>query len=137
MTEAHKQLLALQQRISDLDGKKLTADEKSVLARKNELIQALTLLDVKQQELQKQTALNDLRKKTVQLTSQLADKERALREQHNLDIATAGMGISSGSATRHSCASGRNTGNSCNSLRMTVARKALTGRRTTGGLRRC
>ncbi|CAD7361506.1 phage tail tape measure protein [Escherichia coli] len=63
MTEAHKQLLALQQRISDLDGKKLTADEKSVLARKNELIQALTLLDVKQQELQKQTALNDLRKK--------------------------------------------------------------------------
>ncbi|SJJ76959.1 tail length tape measure protein [Shigella sonnei] len=92
MTEAHKQLLALQQRISDLDGKKLTADEKSVLTRKNELIQALTLLDVKQQELQKQTALNDLRKKTVQLTSQLADKERALREQHNLDIATAGMG---------------------------------------------
>lgn len=51
MTEAHKQLLALQQRISDLDGKKLTADEKSVLARKDELIQALTLLDVKQQEL--------------------------------------------------------------------------------------
>ncbi|EIQ33810.1 gifsy-1 prophage VmtH [Shigella flexneri K-404] len=34
-----------------------------MLARKNELIQALTLLDVKQQELQKQTALNDLRKK--------------------------------------------------------------------------
>lgn len=63
MTEAHKQLLALQQRISDLDGKKLTADEKSVLARKDELIQALTLLDVKQQELQKQTALNDLKKK--------------------------------------------------------------------------
>ncbi|EBW9262254.1 phage tail tape measure protein, partial [Salmonella enterica subsp. enterica serovar Enteritidis] len=55
MTEAHKQLLALQQRISDLDGKKLTADEKSVLARKDELIQALTLLDVKQQELQKQS----------------------------------------------------------------------------------
>ncbi len=37
MTEAHKQLLALQQRISDLTGKS-TADEKSVLARKNELI---------------------------------------------------------------------------------------------------
>ena len=92
MTEAHKQLLALQQRISDLDGKKLTADEKSVLARKDELIQALTLLDVKQQELQKQTALNELKKKTIQLNSQLADKERALREQHDLDIATAGMG---------------------------------------------
>ncbi|MFK5961515.1 phage tail tip protein [Escherichia coli] len=85
MTEAHKQLLALQQRISDLDGKKLTADEKSVLARKDELIQALMLLDVKQQELQKQTALNDLKKKTIQLTSQLAEEERAQRQQHDLD----------------------------------------------------
>ncbi|HBA7718017.1 TPA: phage tail tape measure protein [Escherichia coli] len=92
MTEAHKQLLALQQRISDLDGKKLTADEKSVLARKDELIQALTLLDVKQQELQKQTALNDLKKKTIQLTSQLAEEELAQRQQHDLDIATVGMG---------------------------------------------
>lgn len=53
MTDAHKQLLALQQRISDLSGKKLTADEKSVLARKDELVQALTLLDLKQQELQR------------------------------------------------------------------------------------
>ncbi len=92
MTEAHKQLLALQQRISDLAGKKLTADEKSVLAHKDELIQALTLLDAKQQELQKQTALNDLKKKTIQLTSQLAEEERAQRQQHNLDVAMAGMG---------------------------------------------
>ncbi|WP_218073173.1 phage tail tape measure protein [Escherichia coli] len=92
MTEAHKQLLALQQRISDLAGKKLTADEKSVLAHKDELVQALTLLDAKQQELQKQTALNDLKKKSIQLASQLAEEERALRQQHDLDIATTGMG---------------------------------------------
>ncbi|WP_089576337.1 phage tail tape measure protein [Escherichia coli] len=92
MTEAHKQLLALQQRISDLAGKKLTADEKSVLAHKDELIQTLTLLDAKQQELQKQTALNDLKKKSIQLASQLAEEERALRQQHDLDIATTGMG---------------------------------------------
>lgn len=92
MTEAHKQLLALQQRISDLAGKKLTADEKSVLAHKDELIQALTLLDAKQQELQKQTALNDLKKKSIQLASQLAEEERSLRQQHDLDIATTGMG---------------------------------------------
>ncbi|HEB9016371.1 TPA: phage tail tape measure protein [Escherichia coli] len=92
MTEAHKQLLALQQRISDLAGKKLTADEKSVLAHKDELIQALTLLDAKQQELQKQTALNDLKKKTIQLTSQLAEEERAQSQQHDLDVAMAGMG---------------------------------------------
>ncbi|ELX1860604.1 phage tail tape measure protein, partial [Escherichia coli] len=92
MTEAHKQLLALQQRISDLAGKKLTADEKSMLAHKDELVQALTLLDAKQQELQKQTALNDLKKKSIQLASHLAEEERALRQQHDLDIATTGMG---------------------------------------------
>ena len=92
MTEAHKQLLALQQRISDLAGKKLTADEKSVLAHKDELIQALTLLDAKPKELQQQPALNDLKKKSIQLASQLAEEERALRQQHDLDIATTGMG---------------------------------------------
>ncbi|WP_149796046.1 phage tail length tape measure family protein, partial [Salmonella enterica] len=36
MTEAHKQLLSFQQRIADLSGKKLTADEQSVLAHKDE-----------------------------------------------------------------------------------------------------
>ncbi|MFS6852794.1 phage tail tape measure protein [Escherichia coli] len=68
-------------------GKKKTRE-----TRKDELIQALTLLDVKQQELQKQTALNELKKKTIQLTSQLAEEERAQRQQHDLDIATVGMG---------------------------------------------
>ncbi|MBN6398460.1 phage tail tape measure protein [Escherichia coli] len=92
MTDAHKQLLALQQRISDLSGKKLTADEKSILAHRDELIQSLRLLDVRQQELQKQTALNDLKKKTIQLTSQLAEEERAQRQQHDLDVAMVGMG---------------------------------------------
>ncbi|HCQ4168087.1 TPA: phage tail tape measure protein, partial [Escherichia coli] len=48
--------------------------------------------DAKQQELQKQTALNDLKKKTIQLTSQLAEEERAQRQQHDLDVAMAGMG---------------------------------------------
>ncbi|EEL2035093.1 phage tail tape measure protein, partial [Salmonella enterica] len=76
----------------DLAGKKLTADEKSVLAHKDELVQALTELDVKQQALQKQSALNDLKKKAVQLASQAAEEERAQRQQHDLDIATAGMG---------------------------------------------
>lgn len=92
MTEAHKQLLALQQRISDLSGKKLTADEKSVLAHKTELVQALTLLDLKQQELQRQSALNDLKKKAVQLESQLKLEEQSQRQRHDLDLATAGMG---------------------------------------------
>lgn len=92
MTEAHKQLLAFQQRITDLSGKKLTADEKSVLAHRDEIEQALRGLDIKQQELQHQSALNELKKKTVTLTSQLAEEEVKVRQQHAMALATMGMG---------------------------------------------
>ncbi|EAM5847035.1 phage tail tape measure protein [Salmonella enterica] len=92
MTQAHKQLLAFQQRIADLSGKKLTADEKSVLAHRGEIVQALRGLDIKQQELQHQNALNELKKKTLTLTSQLADEESRVRQQHAMALATMGMG---------------------------------------------
>lgn len=92
MTEAHKQLLAFQQRISDLSGKKLTADEKSVLAHKDEIEQALRGLDISQQALQHQNALNELKKKTVTLTSQLAEEEAKVRQQHAMALATMGIG---------------------------------------------
>ncbi|ECD4177148.1 phage tail tape measure protein [Salmonella enterica subsp. enterica serovar Napoli] len=92
MTEAHKQLLSFQQRIADLSGKKLTADEQSVLAHKDEIALALQKLDISQQDLQHQNALNELKKKTLTLTSQLADKESRVRQQHALALATMGMG---------------------------------------------
>ncbi|EHQ3697588.1 phage tail tape measure protein [Salmonella enterica] len=92
MTEAHKQLLAFQQRITDLSGKKLTAEEKSVLAHKDEIAQALRGLDIKQQELQHQNAINELKKKTVQLTIQLTEEESKVRQQHTMALATMGMG---------------------------------------------
>ncbi|EAM7060058.1 phage tail tape measure protein, partial [Salmonella enterica] len=92
MTQAHKQLLAFQQRITDLSGKKLTADEKSVLAHRDEIVQALRGLDIKQQELQHQNAINELKKKTLTLTSQLADEESRVRQQHAMALATMGMG---------------------------------------------
>lgn len=92
MTQAHKQLLAFQQRIADLSGKKLTADEKSLLAHKDEIALALQKLDISQQDLQHQNALNELKKKTVQLTSQLAEEEAKVRQQHAMSLATMGMG---------------------------------------------
>lgn len=92
MTEAHKQLLAFQQRITDLSGKKLTTEENSVLAHKDEIAQALRGLDIKQQELQHQNAINELKKKTVQLTSQLTEEESKVRQQHTMALATMGMG---------------------------------------------
>ncbi|EAA7932673.1 phage tail tape measure protein [Salmonella enterica subsp. enterica] len=92
MTEAHKQLLAFQQRITDLSGKKLTADEKSVLAHKDEIELALQKLDISQQDLQHQNALNELKKKTLTLTSQLTEEEAKVRQQHAMSLATMGMG---------------------------------------------
>ncbi|EBA9765589.1 phage tail tape measure protein [Salmonella enterica] len=92
MTQAHKQLLSFQQRIADLSGKKLTADEQSVLAHKDEIALALQKLDISQQDLQHQNALNELKKKTLTLTSQLADEESRVRQQHALALATMGMG---------------------------------------------
>lgn len=92
MTEAHKQLLSFQQRIADLSGKKLTADEQSVLAHKDEIALALQKLDISQQDLQHQNALNELKKKTLTLTSQLADEESRVRQQHALALTTMGMG---------------------------------------------
>lgn len=92
MTEAHKQLLSFQQRIADLSGKKLTADEQSVLAHKDEIALALQKLDISQQDLQHQNAFNELKKKTFTLTSQLADEESRVRQQHALALATMGMG---------------------------------------------
>ncbi|EHF0374357.1 phage tail tape measure protein, partial [Salmonella enterica] len=92
MTEAHKQLLSFQQRIADLSGKKLTADEQSVLAHKDEIALALQRLDISQQDLQHQNALNELKKKTLTLTSQLADEESRVRQQHAMALATMGMG---------------------------------------------
>ncbi|HAF2785937.1 TPA: phage tail tape measure protein, partial [Salmonella enterica] len=92
MTEAHKQLLSFQQRIADLSGKKLTADEQSVLAHKDEIALALQKLDISQQDLQHQNALNELKKKTLTLTSQLADEGSRVRQQHAMALATMGMG---------------------------------------------
>ncbi|HAK7696106.1 TPA: phage tail tape measure protein [Salmonella enterica] len=92
MTEAHKQLLSFQQRIADLSGKKLTADEQSVLAHKDDIALALQKLDISQQDLQHQNALNELKKKTLTLTSQLADEESRVRQQHAMALATMGMG---------------------------------------------
>ncbi|EHP3368718.1 phage tail tape measure protein [Salmonella enterica] len=92
MTQAHKQLLAFQRRITDLSGKKLTADEKSVLAHKDEIELALQKLDISQQDLQHQNALNELKKKTLTLTSQLTEEEAKVRQQHAMSLATMGMG---------------------------------------------
>ncbi|EHI2389128.1 phage tail tape measure protein, partial [Salmonella enterica] len=57
-----------------------------------EIALALQKLDISQQDLQHQNALNELKKKTLTLTSQLADEESRVRQQHATALATMGMG---------------------------------------------
>ncbi|WP_079958072.1 phage tail tape measure protein, partial [Salmonella enterica] len=53
---------------------------------------ALQKLDISQQDLQHQNALNELKKKTLTLTSQLTEEESRVRQQHAMALATMGMG---------------------------------------------
>lgn len=92
LTESEKQLLALTSRIAGMKGKTLTAADKSVLAHRQELELQLQLNAEKEKELNRQTALNELKKKGVQLTAQLAEEEVRVRQQHALTLATQGMG---------------------------------------------
>ncbi|EHZ8203988.1 phage tail tape measure protein, partial [Salmonella enterica] len=97
LTESEKQLLALRQRLTDMQKKTLTTADKSVLAKRHELEQMLQASVVTEKTLVHQRALNDLKKKTVQLTAQLTKEEEHARQRQTAALATSGMGGQSGS----------------------------------------
>ncbi|MGT3291543.1 phage tail tape measure protein, partial [Yersinia enterocolitica] len=92
LTESEKALLALRQRMALISSKQLSDADKSVLAHQKELELALQQNAAKEHELQQQNALNELKKKGVQLSQQLAEEEAKARQQHELALKTAGMG---------------------------------------------
>lgn len=92
LTESEKALLALRQRMALMRSKQLSDADKSVLAHHKELELALQQNAAKEHELQQQNALNELKKKGVQLSQQLAEEEANARQQHELALKTAGMG---------------------------------------------
>lgn len=61
--------------------------------RWRKVLRRLQKLDISQQDLQHQNALNELKKKTLTLTSQLADEESRVRQQHALALATMGIRV--------------------------------------------
>lgn len=119
-------------RINDLSGKKkLTADEQSVLTHKDELVQVLTLLDVKQQELQRQSALNDLKKKVVQLESHLKQEEQSQCRLHDFDLPNSGMGMCRSNVIRSNSPFARNLHSKWNNGSGTAGKKGHTARQST------
>lgn len=92
LTESEKQYLALEERISQMKGKTLTAADKSILAHRQTLEAALKQNIASEKALNHQDALNKLKKKGIQLDSQLREEELQARKQQALSIGTAGMG---------------------------------------------
>lgn len=92
LTESEKQYLALEERISQMKGKTLTAADKSILAHRQTLEAALKQNIASEKALNHQDALNKLKKKGIQLDSQLREEELQARKQQALSVGTAGMG---------------------------------------------
>lgn len=92
LTESEKQLVALKARIRQLAGKALTDDDKSLLARRSMLEQALTQNAEAEKALRHQNALNALKKETLQLTQALNKEARAAAQNNEAELAKMGMG---------------------------------------------
>lgn len=92
LTESEKQYLALEERISLMKGKTLTASDKSILAHRQELELALKANIEKEKEFNRQSAINELKKKSVQLSREYAEEELNTKKKQALTLDTIGMG---------------------------------------------
>lgn len=92
LTESEKQYLALEERISLMKGKTLTASDKSILAHRQELELALKANIEKEKEFNRQSAINELKKKSVQLSREYAEEELNTKKKQALTLGTIGVG---------------------------------------------
>uniref|UniRef100_UPI00349FCF0D phage tail tape measure protein n=1 Tax=Hafnia paralvei TaxID=546367 RepID=UPI00349FCF0D len=92
LTESEKQYLALEERISQMKGKTLTAADKSILAHRQALEIALKQNIASEKALNQQNALNALKKKGTQIDLQRQEEALQARQQQALSIGAIGMG---------------------------------------------
>lgn len=92
LTESEKQYLALEERISQMKGKTLTAADKSILAHRQALEIALKQNIASEKALNQQNALNVLKKKGAQIDLQRQEETLQARQQQALSIGAIGMG---------------------------------------------
>lgn len=92
LTESEKQYLALEERISLMKGKTLTAADKSILAHRQALELALQQNAAVEKEINHQSAINELKKKSVQLAHEYTEEALKTQQQQALTLDTIGMG---------------------------------------------
>lgn len=92
LTESEKQYLALEERISQMKGKTLTAADKSILAHRQALEIALKQNIASEKALNQQNAVNALKAKGVQIERQNQEALLQAKQQQALSIGAIGMG---------------------------------------------
>ncbi|HHR5902685.1 TPA: phage tail tape measure protein [Providencia alcalifaciens] len=92
LTDSEKQLVALKARISQMSGKLLTDNDKSLLAHQRELELALENNAQAEKALRHQKALNDLKKETLQLQQALSQAASNTVRSYDAELAKMRMG---------------------------------------------
>lgn len=92
LTDSEKQLIALKARMSQMRGKLLTEDDKSLITHQRALELALENNAQAEKALRHQNALNGLKKETLQLQQTLNKEARNTAQNNEAELAKMGMG---------------------------------------------
>lgn len=92
LTNSQKELAKFNQQISDWQGKTLTADQKSLLAHQDQIRAQLQVNIGKEEELQKQEAINKLKERSAQIDASILSYQQGQRDQYSRQLDAFGMG---------------------------------------------
>lgn len=93
LTDASKQRAEFEQEIADLKTKKvLTADQKSLLARQEDLRAQLATNEAKAKEYATKVAILKMDERAAQIQQAIASSEESRQEQYDRQLGTAGLG---------------------------------------------
>lgn len=96
LTESQKDLAKFEQLVTDLVEKRkkgaLTADQKSLLAKEDEIRKQLQLTAGLEEEKQKREALQKLNERALQIQAAIASAQENRQEQYDRELAAIGMG---------------------------------------------
>ncbi|WP_150614974.1 phage tail tape measure protein [Pandoraea terrigena] len=92
MSEAEKELVKFDQQISDWKGKTLTADQKSLLSRQDELRAQLQVNVAHAKAVEQQEAINKLKERSAQIDASIASYQDKQRDQYGRQLEAFGMG---------------------------------------------
>lgn len=92
LTNSQKELAKFNQQISDWKGKTLTADQKSLVARQDEIRAQLKVNIGKEEEAKQQEAINKLTERSAQINASIESYQNGQREQYGRQLDAFGMG---------------------------------------------